>query len=193
MVKNMKNKKSLILDTARKRFLHFGYAKTSLDEIAEDLGIGKATIYHYFKNKEELFLHVVKQESSMLQRILIKSLETVKTPHEKLKVFLQTHFDFLAGRVNIGRLSKDRWKNMQPLLDKGLKEFYGEQIILLRGILQEGMKDNSFRPLDPKQVSIILLSILRSFLVPGVVVEQSISQKKMVNTFLNIVSSGLET
>ena len=189
----MKNKKTLILEIARKRFLHFGYSKTSLEEIAEDLGIGKATIYHYFKNKEELFLHVVKQESSTLRRILIKSLETVKTPHEKLKLFLQTHFDFLSGRVNISHLTRERWKNMQPLLEKGLKEFYTEQLVLLRGIIQEGIKDNSFRPLDPKQVSVLLLSLLRSFLVPGIVVEKSFPQKKMVNTFLNIVSYGLET
>lgn len=191
----MKNKKSLITNAARKRFNHFGYSKTSLDEIAGDLGIGKATIYHYFTNKEALFLYVVKQESSTLRRILINSLEKVKTPHEKLKVFLQTHFDFLSGWVNvsINNFSKERLKNLQPLLDKGLKEFYQEQLILLRGILQEGIKDNSFRPLDPKQVSVLLLSLLRSLFAPGIIVEKSLSKKKMVHTFLNIVSYGLET
>jgi len=185
------NKQQLILDAARKRFLHFGYAKTSLDEIANDIGMGKATLYHYYKNKEDIFLNVVKQESSYLRKLLLKSLEKVKTPHDKLKVFLQTHFDFLSGRVNIGNLTKERWRNLQPLLDKGLREFYNEQIVLLRGILSEGIKDKSFRPIDPKQVSVLLLSMLRSFYVPGIVIEKSYSNKKMVNTFLNIVSNGI--
>ena len=186
------NKQQLILDAARKRFLHFGYAKTSLDEIANDIGMGKATLYHYYKNKEDIFLNVVKQESSYLRKLLLKSLAKVKTPHDKLKVFLQTHFDFLSGRVNIGNLTKERWRTLQPILDKGLREFYNEQIVLLRGILSEGIKDKSFRPIDPKQVSVLLLSMLRSFYVPGIVIDKSYSNKKMVHTFLNIVSNGIE-
>lgn len=186
------NKQQLILEAARKRFLHFGYAKTSLDEIAKDIGVGKATLYHYYKSKEDIFLNVVKQESSYLRKLLLKSLAKVKTPHDKLKVFLQTHFEFLSGRVNIGNITKERWRNLQPILDRGLREFYNEQIVLLRGILLEGIKDKSFRPIDPKQVSVLLLSMLRSFYVPGIVIEKSYSSKKMVHTFLNIVSNGIE-
>ena len=67
------SKQQLILEAARKRFFHYGYAKTSLDEIANDIGIGKATLYHYYKNKEDIFLNVVKQESSYLRKLLLKS------------------------------------------------------------------------------------------------------------------------
>ena len=40
---------------AGRLFLHYGYRKTSVDQIAREAGIGKGTIYNYFRNKEELF------------------------------------------------------------------------------------------------------------------------------------------
>ena len=44
-----------IIRAAAKRFGRHGIAKTTLDEIARDVRIGKPTIYHYFKSKDDLF------------------------------------------------------------------------------------------------------------------------------------------
>ncbi len=50
-----KNRKTQIIEAAIKRFNKHGLAKTTLDEVARDLRIGKATIYHYFDSKDELY------------------------------------------------------------------------------------------------------------------------------------------
>ena len=50
-----KEKKKQLIRTAAKRFEKHGIKKTTLDEIARDLRITKATIYHYFNSKEDLF------------------------------------------------------------------------------------------------------------------------------------------
>jgi len=50
-----KNRKLQIIQAAVKRFTKHGINKTTLDEIARDLRIGKTTIYHYFQSKEELY------------------------------------------------------------------------------------------------------------------------------------------
>jgi len=44
-----------IRNSAIKFFLRFGFKKSSVDEIAEDAGIAKGTVYNYFKNKQDLF------------------------------------------------------------------------------------------------------------------------------------------
>lgn len=44
-----------IRQSAERLFLHYGFRKTSVDQIAREAGIGKGTIYNYFRNKEELF------------------------------------------------------------------------------------------------------------------------------------------
>jgi AcrR family transcriptional regulator len=45
-----------ILEAARSRFLHYGYKKTTIDEIAADAGVGKGTVYLYFGGKEDILL-----------------------------------------------------------------------------------------------------------------------------------------
>ena len=50
-----KQRQEEIVRAASKRFSRHGFGKTTLDEIARDVRIGKPTIYHYFKSKDELF------------------------------------------------------------------------------------------------------------------------------------------
>jgi AcrR family transcriptional regulator len=59
MAKATKEKKLQIIKAAAKRFDKHGLAKTTLNEIARDLRIGKATLYGYFSSKEELFFSVL--------------------------------------------------------------------------------------------------------------------------------------
>ncbi len=57
------DRKTQIIKAAVKRFSKHGPGKTTLDEIARDLRIGKATIYHYFVSKEALFYSSIEWES----------------------------------------------------------------------------------------------------------------------------------
>jgi len=59
-----KSRKTDILKAAQKRFIRHGLNKTTLEEIARDLRIGKATIYHYFESKDQLFTETIKLEIS---------------------------------------------------------------------------------------------------------------------------------
>ncbi len=59
----MANERKLqIIKAAAKRFARHGLNKTTLDEVARDIRIGKATIYHYFISKEELYFSTLKWE-----------------------------------------------------------------------------------------------------------------------------------
>ncbi len=51
----MNDTEEKIRNSALKYFLRYGFQKSSIDEIAEDAGIGKGTVYNYFSNKQELF------------------------------------------------------------------------------------------------------------------------------------------
>jgi len=53
-----------IVRAASKRFGRHGLSKTTLDEIARDVRIGKPTIYHYFKSKDDLFYSSIDFQSS---------------------------------------------------------------------------------------------------------------------------------
>jgi AcrR family transcriptional regulator len=52
-------KSSLILDAALKVFAEKGYHETRLDDIAATAGFSKASLYNYYQDKEEIFLHIL--------------------------------------------------------------------------------------------------------------------------------------
>jgi TetR/AcrR family transcriptional repressor of mexJK operon len=59
-----KERKEEIIRAAAKRFGRHGLGKTTLEEIARDVRIGKPTIYYYFKSKDELFYSSITFQSS---------------------------------------------------------------------------------------------------------------------------------
>ncbi len=192
MARRQEAKQDLILDAASRRFGQFGYAKTSVDEIARDLGIGKATIYHYFRSKEEILLNVVKREAEFLKELSRKALQRVATPPEKLRVFLQTHFEYLFDNIKMKNLTSEMIYNLQPIVDNAIREFYQEQLNMLKHILQEGIEKKYFRPIDPDSLAMLLLSLLRSLFTPRIILDPSISPQKLLDTFLTIVLKGVE-
>ena len=56
MPKNPDEKRSRILEVAKRRFSHYGLAKTTMAEIAKDLAFSKALLYYYFPCYKEVYL-----------------------------------------------------------------------------------------------------------------------------------------
>jgi len=68
---NGTEKQEIIINVAKQLFSEKGYAATGIREIAEKSGLSLGNFYNYFKNKEELFKHLIDPEN------IIKSLDTI--------------------------------------------------------------------------------------------------------------------
>jgi AcrR family transcriptional regulator len=53
--------KKTIIDVTRELFLIQGYKKTTIRQIIEKAGIKTGSLYHFFKDKEDIFLHIVRE------------------------------------------------------------------------------------------------------------------------------------
>ncbi len=62
------SKEKIIIEAARNRFAHYGFSKVTMEEIALDVDMGKASLYYYFPTKEDLFRSVISQEINELQK-----------------------------------------------------------------------------------------------------------------------------
>ena len=63
-------KKEKILEAAYNRFLHYGYSKTTMNEIAGDLSMSKALLYYYFPDKSQLYIAVMRRVANDYLNIL---------------------------------------------------------------------------------------------------------------------------
>ena len=55
------DRKLRILEGALSVFNQVGIEKTTMDEIAQESGFGKATLYYYFSSKDEVFIYILEQ------------------------------------------------------------------------------------------------------------------------------------
>ena len=52
----------VILEVAERIFFQYGYSNTSMEEIANECGMSKKTIYKHFTSKEEMLIECVKRK-----------------------------------------------------------------------------------------------------------------------------------
>src|SRR5690606_27011256 len=91
------DKRNQIIEAALKRFSHFGIAKTSMSEVADDLQLSKANLYYYFPDKfsliEAIAYRIIDESDAVIQKafdesdstldLLIRMLEMKKSYVEK--------------------------------------------------------------------------------------------------------------
>jgi AcrR family transcriptional regulator len=101
------NKISHIIQTAQSVFAEHGYKKVTMDDVASKLDIARSGLYHYFKNKEDLFVAVLEHELMLYARELDTLIEQAETTEEKISAFGMTIVNFRRKCINMYRISHD--------------------------------------------------------------------------------------
>lgn len=107
--KKSETKKERIAEAATDIFIKKGYNGSSLQDIAQAVGISKAGIYHYFKTKEEILYHILSTHHEKniktyagIRKVLEGSdLDSVTT----LKKLIRSYSDLTASRQSINLLA----------------------------------------------------------------------------------------
>ena len=156
------NQREKIIAIASRLMSEKGYKGASLQEIADLVGIHKSTFFHYFKNKEELLLAVLRIAIEDVTRNLLLILEDEKLlPEEKLRQAIVNHLDLLAkykDNVNVYHSEirflseKNRWKYLET------RKYYAS---CFEKIIDEIKETDSgyFRGLDTKIVTFGILGM----------------------------------
>jgi len=139
-------KRDKILKNAARLFAKKGYENVSLAEIAAKLMLNKATLYYYFKSKDEIFFVIQMQAIEQANDVLEKVLASEAGPEEKLREAIKSHVrivtqDHITGTFRQRELvlprklmaqlisSRDRFeKNFQKIILEGVK----------KGVFQKG-------------------------------------------------------
>jgi TetR/AcrR family transcriptional regulator, cholesterol catabolism regulator len=80
-----------ILTAAADRFRDRGYRATTLDEIARHVGMSKATLYGYFRSKEQLLAAIFHRTMTLFEQELLKIRESGLSPDEELRRVIRHH------------------------------------------------------------------------------------------------------
>src|SRR5438874_2266104 len=90
------NRTQQILDAAARLFAKHGYAAADTQLLADELGVGKGTIYRYFPSKEELFLAAADRVMRQLREQIDGHIKGVADPLDRIAVAIRTFLAFFA-------------------------------------------------------------------------------------------------
>jgi len=76
--KSLVNRAELIVEAAISLFSHYGYERTSIEDIAKHLGIGKGSVYLEFKTKEDILMKIIEQHAIAVQAMLQERIDNIK-------------------------------------------------------------------------------------------------------------------
>lgn len=184
-------KKEIILQIARKLFTRYGLKKTSVDDIASEAKIGKATIYYYFKSKQEIFKSVVDREWLILKNAIREAISKEDSPDRKLRAFILTRISRMHELVNLYRVTKDIVTELLPDLEKIRKSHFTEELNILKEILSEGVNKGIFKVKRIELTSLAMVSVLKGLEYPWVLEGKPLDIEKSVDALLHILFKGI--
>ena len=137
--------RNAIVDAATGLMERFGYQKMTIDDIAREVGIGKATIYGYFDNKQEVGLAVIDgyhREIGVAQRAIAAEGGPARDRVRKMVVQkVMTAFD-IATRYR-GSVDESL-AALKPLVLRRRGRFGEEEASVLASVIREGMQREEF-------------------------------------------------
>lgn len=149
-----------LTDKAAELFATRGYSRTTIHEIAEELGFRRSSLYHYFRNKEEILDALIDQQTlehaetlkallsdtslkaaEKLQRAFTRSIQHKLTANARFRVLDQIEFEMPEKQ------SREHRRRKREILD------------LWSRLVSEGIAAGELRPVDARMAAFALLGI----------------------------------
>lgn len=150
-----------LLEAALNLFVEKGFASTRVEEVAKRAGVSKGTLFLYFSSKEELFKAVVRENISGRFVEWNAEFEDFSGSSAEMLRYCMTSWWERIGSTKasgITKLMMSEAKNFPELAD-----FYQREVIkpgheLIQRVLQRGIDQGEFRPMDLKYGVYIVLA-----------------------------------
>ncbi len=189
-------KKKEIIFAALSVFASKGVVKTKMIDIAEAAGIGKGTIYEYFRSKEEIFAAGFVLFFEDMEKMIEKALEGTDDPEQQLQLLMDTSLDSLNQYgPDFAAIMMDFWaegirnKDEEFLTAINMPRIYEEYRRLVRGILENGIKKGVFKSCNTLQTSAALIGafdgIMLQWIMDRDMIDIEAAYASLLEHFLN--------
>jgi AcrR family transcriptional regulator len=156
-------KRTVILDAARAIFSRQGYAAAAVDDVAEEAGIAKGTLYLYFKSKEELYLAALARDLRDLAARAGAEMDRAGTFREKVRAFLAVRMEYSEAHEDFLRIYLAEYGSMF-IKTPSRKELYRlsrESMRRMRAAVEQAIRRGEVRRMPPGAVAAVIMDVAR--------------------------------
>jgi AcrR family transcriptional regulator len=152
-----------ILEAALTEFAHKGLAGARVDQIAARAGVNKRMIYHYFGNKEDLFLAILEHTYDEIRRREAELHLEVMEPAAGMRRLIAFSFNYYIENPHFTRLlnSENLHGAAHLKRSKRVREKHSLMVKMIEDLLERGRRAGVFRAgIDPMQLYISIAGIV---------------------------------
>jgi AcrR family transcriptional regulator len=150
-----------ILKVAYDVFSDRGIHNTTMDDVAKASGLGRRTIYTYFKSREELFHAVIKKEIDIIIKQLNVVISLKLSPEQKFARFIAVHMKTFEKLIKKNRSLKMEFLKRSEKIENYRKDIDKHEKECLIMILREGAQSGVFKLEDYENTAGIALTTLK--------------------------------
>jgi AcrR family transcriptional regulator len=188
-------RKNQILDAATQVFTQKGFDKARMDDIVEETGLSKGTLYWYFKSKYDIII-------SILDRIFLSALERLKTQQKDSQLSAsEALWQFSEEAI----LDYKKMLSMMPVayeflalafrnkvVQKALKQYMDHYMEVLIPIIQRGIDAGEFRPVDSTEAAIAAGAIFEGTILLWVYDKDLVDPERHIRAGIKIWLAGVQ-
>jgi AcrR family transcriptional regulator len=182
-------KRRAALRVAARIFNEKGYHATSLDEIADEIGVTKTALYYYFKNKEQLLYECLKLTYDCGQSARLEAEQMDGTAFEKLKHLYRCFMENLMEE----RGAYTTMANIRALPDDQQAELMERRKHLdrySRMLIEKAIAEGALRPVDVRITSNFFLGAV-NWILRWHTEDDAMSPRDVSNHFLDLFMNGI--
>lgn len=183
-------KRKMLLKTAAHLFLERGFRKTSMNDLAELLGISKPALYYYFPNKDEILVCCYEQGIAVIESVLNQSGKHEGTGLEQIRAYIAAYVETIVT-IDFGLcVAALDDEDLHPESRKKVRRLKRKMDSTMRRCLEEGMRDGSIRQCDSKLVAFAMAGAINWI---GMWYDRSgpMKAKEIVEAFTDYLVNGV--
>jgi AcrR family transcriptional regulator len=183
-----------ILHAALACFSNKGYHQTSMDDIVAESGLSKGALYWHFKSKQELFVSLIEWYMSAFGEEASHAWTDDMSATDKIRAMMMFFVDSSEQLIPFFKITIDFWaqtsedEQLRAIFDEMLDNFQQQ----LRTIIEEGITNGEFRPVDTSQLALALIAALDALALYRTLLGDKIDVQSSVEALLEVVIAGLK-
>ena len=181
-----------ILQAALKCFAAYGYKKTTLEDIAGQLGLGNSSVYAYTSGKRVLYEDVVRFVMLRWQAKVKAAVEQQHSASDKFRALCETALLYLSEDAAFCALLKND-PTIFPMFPESdpYEEINAESAAMIASILEEGQLSGEFRKLDTTAVSDVLFTMYKGFIIRAYIENEDRFMENHLPQTLELLINGI--
>ncbi len=192
-------KKREILKAAMRVFAHNGVVKTKMADVAVAAGIGKGTIYEYFRSKEDIFAEAYQMVYQGTEDKIAAVIESELEPEMKLRGLMSVTLEGILGDggefagIMMAFWSEGiRNKNERIIGIFNLEEIYAQFRGMISAILADGIRMGKFRKVDTFLTASVLIGAMDGILLQCIMDPKIFTPQQAVEVLMDSYLNGIK-